>query len=278
MNLASRRGGLLFERMRGLARQWYSLGGDLQSIGLDCEAADDAELEATLAGLEAHVETLARLVARRRNQLVADQLRRLWASMAPPFKLHVGAGGSHIAGWVNIDVPPAELSLNIGRGVPLPDGCVSHVYASHLLEHLYYPGEARRFLTECKRLLQPGGRIRLIVPDIGACIRAYAEADAAFFEQRRRQWEGWPAGRTMLEDFLAYAGAFPDPAAFFETHKYGYDFETLAALLNNVGFEQVRRCRFQGSDDPVLRVDDHSYVAGAVHDDGYFSLFVEASA
>ena len=80
----------------------------------------------------------------------------------------------------------------------------------------------------------------------------------------------------MLEDFLAYAGAFPDPAAFFEAHKYGYDFATLARLLQSHGFTEVTRSDYMTSPDPELQIDDRSSVASAGYDHGRFSLFVEA--
>jgi len=265
--------------MRAIARRCHELSGDLQSLGYEGPLADsDAEMIAALEHLSRQLDSVDGLVAERRKRTVAGQLRKLVEihSSMQGLKLHFGAGGIRLAGWVNVDAPPADLSLNVARGIPLPSGCATHIFASHLLEHLYYPGEASRFISECRRLLSPGGVLRLIVPDIGACIRAYAADDRSFFQRRREQWEGWPENRTMLEDFLAYAGAFPDPAAFFETHKYGYDFGTLAKLLGANGFADVTRSDYMASSDPELQIDDQSSVASAGHDHGRFSLFVEA--
>jgi SAM-dependent methyltransferase len=193
-------------------------------------------------------------------------------------KLHVGAGSRRLPGWVNIDVYPAELALNVNRGLPFADGSARVLFASHMLEHLYYPDEALRFLAECRRVLRPGGRLRLVVPDLERYVRAYAEHDDAFFADRRRTWHGLPEGRTHLEEFLSYAGAGPDPASFLDSHKYGYDFATLSRLLELAGFEDVRRSSFMGSDLPELQVDEQSAVAGATSDGRHYSLFVEASA
>ena len=264
--------------VRELARRVHGLAGDMQSLGYETDGAPlDDELSAAMQDALRGFGTLDGVIVARRNRHVAGQVRKLLDAIpVEGLKLHFGAGGIHLPGWINVDAPPAQLSLNVVRGIPLPDGLATHVFASHLLEHLYYPVEASHFVAECRRLLRDGGRMRLIVPDIEACLRAYADRDAEFFRRRREQWPGWPQGRTMLEDFLAYAGAFPDPAAFFEAHKYGYDFETLEKLLRKCGFAQVRRCSYMGSEDAELRIDDRSTVASATHDAGHFSIFVEA--
>ena len=264
--------------MRDLARRLHGIGGDMQSMG-ELIAAD-AGIISALADLQRSLDVVENGVAQKRNALVASQISRLAESTGKlsNIKLHFGAGGIKLPGWVNVDEPPAELSLNVSRGIPLPSGCARFIYASHLLEHLYYPVEASRFVAECRRLLASGGVIRLVVPDIGESLQAYAAADAMYFSRRQEQWPGWPAGRTMLEDILAYAGAFPDPAAFFEAHKYGYDYETLGKLLSGCGFSDIKRCSYMGSDHVELHLDGHSSVASAEHSSGHYSQFMEAVA
>lgn len=269
--------GEVMNTLRDLARRLHGLGGDIQSLGEG--AAPEQTMVSALLELDRSLEAVEQLAKQQRNSLVATQIRKL--AEAPgalaDLKLHFGAGGIRLSGWVNVDAPPAELSLNVSRGVPLPDGCARYIYASHLLEHLYYPVEASRFVSECRRLLGHGGAIRLVVPDIGESLHAYAKGDRLYFERRQQQWPGWPAGRTMLEDILAYAGAFPDPAAFFEAHKYGYDFETLRKLLAANGFSSIRQCAYMQSEFPEMQVDDRSTVASAEHQSRHYSLFIEAT-
>jgi SAM-dependent methyltransferase len=192
--------------------------------------------------------------------------------------LHIGCGPGHLPGWVNIDVEPAPLALNVLWGLPFQDRSVRRVFVSHMFEHLFYPRDVQAFLRELKRVMAPGAVARLVVPDVEQCIAAYANGDADFFASRRETWTWWPANATRLEDFLAYAGAGPEPAHLFEAHKYGYDFETLAKVLGEAGFGDVRRSGFMASDDPELRVDEVSAVAKARYGDRHYSLFVEATA
>ena len=233
-------------------------------------------------GLSVLLEGLRTLLAEKglslRTASLAAQLHQLGVdATSRGLKLHIGCGKGHLADWINIDVYPAPLALNILRGLPFADGAATHVFVSHLLEHLFYPRDVRPFLAELYRVLAPGGVARIVVPDIEQCIAAYAGRDATFFASRRETWPWWPENPTRLEDFLAYAGAGPEPAYLFESHKYGYDFETLQHVLQEAGFTSVTASGYMGSAHAELRVDEVSAVARATYGDRHYSLFVEAS-
>lgn len=273
----------LLQRQLGLlANATAEIAGDLAALGPEAlpggSDSGDIALEHRLESLLNAVDAIRQGIATARETVVSRQLNQLRdAGRLVDMKLHVGAGASRLEGWVNVDVFPAELSLNVNRPLPFADGSARLIFASHILEHLYYPGEALRFLRECRRLLAAGGRLRLIVPDIEKYIRAYADGDDRFFAERRKTWRRLPEGRTLLEEFLAYAGTGPDPAAFLETHKYGYDFDTLAKTLRSAGFSRIERSTYDGSAIPDLRVDAVSEVAHAASDGRHYSLFVEAA-
>jgi predicted SAM-dependent methyltransferase len=163
-------------------------------------------------------------------------------------------------------------------GLPLPDSSARYVFLSHLLEHLFYPAQSHRLLDEICRVLQPGGIVRIVVPDIEQCINAYVTNDQAFFADRGKHWTWLPDDTTRLERFLSYAGVGPNPQHLFDSHKFGYDFETLQRCLTRAGFVNIRRCQYQTSEHEALRVDHASANANAQHAGGHYSLFVEAEA
>ena len=193
-------------------------------------------------------------------------------------KVHIGCGGQELPGWINVDNYPAPLAINLNWGLPLPDRSASYVFLSHLLEHLFYPVQSGQLLAEIKRVLAPGGIVRIVVPDIEQCIKAYVDQNEEFFAARRRHWTWLPTETTNLESFLAYAGAGPTPGYLFEHHKFGYDFDTLRRCLERAGFVSVRRCEYQRSPHEPLRVDHASSNASAKQGEQHYSLFVEAQA
>jgi predicted SAM-dependent methyltransferase len=56
--------------------------------------------------------------------------------------------------------------------LPFPDGSAAAIYASHVLEHLYFE-EGRQLIRESFRVLSGGGLLRIVVPDLNAIVREY---------------------------------------------------------------------------------------------------------
>jgi predicted SAM-dependent methyltransferase len=271
------------EHVRLLARSIYDTAADLFGIGPYAEAEllrrGGVGVERKLMALLAAIDGLRSELASLRVPHLDAQLRSLGIdSASSELNLHIGCGKGLLPGWVNIDIHPAPLSMNVLRGLPFRAGSVRHIFVSHFLEHLFFPRDVKPFLAELRRVLAPGGVVRIVVPDIEQCIDAYTAKDPVFFGSRRETWDWWPENPTRLEDFLAYAGAGAEPAYLFESHKYGYDFETLQRILEDAGFIGTKRSSFMGSDHPALRVDDISEVAKAKYGDRYYSLFAEAFA
>ncbi|MDP9090148.1 MAG: methyltransferase domain-containing protein [Pseudomonadota bacterium] len=267
--------------LRLLARSFYDTACDLLAFGpyADSELAkrSAAGVERRLLALLAGTDGLRTELGGLRQTHVARQLEALNVIVgAREHKLHIGCGKAVLDGWINIDVHPAPLSMNVLWGLPFADGSVRYIFVSHLLEHLFYPRDVKPFLAEVGRVLAPEGIVRFVVPDIEQCIEAYVNNDREFFGNRRETWTWWPENPTRLEDFLAYAGAGAEPAYLFESHKYGYDFETLSRVLSDAGFGSITRSDYMASAHPALRVDQASSVANAKYRNRYYSLFVEA--
>lgn len=70
-------------------------------------------------------------------------------------------------------------ALDLDR-VPIQDNSVSHIYCAHVIEHLTHEA-AHHMLREIKRVLMPGGVLRLTCPDARLFFEAYDRGDAAFF-------------------------------------------------------------------------------------------------
>lgn len=91
--------------------------------------------------------------------------------------VNLGCGSRYHPAWINIDIAPSSpevMAYDLRRGVPLADNSCDVVYHSHVLEHLRRQ-EAKFFLSECVRVLKPGGILRVAVPDLERICRAYLE-------------------------------------------------------------------------------------------------------
>jgi predicted SAM-dependent methyltransferase len=159
--------------------------------------------------------------------------RRLLAE-SRPLRLHLGSGGHPLEGWVNIDVlgMGPDLHWDLNRRLPFPDGCAQALFMEHVCEH--FPlADVVGLLTESRRLLAPGGIVRVGVPDFGRYLESYA-GDHAFIERER------PGRPTAL---LAVA-----EVALGHGHRSVWDAETLERVLAEAGFEDVRRRAWGDSD------------------------------
>jgi predicted SAM-dependent methyltransferase len=266
-----------------------SLASTIEVIAGEIGARGPGELEALDRGLRIgrslqrwrrESAALAGALRARRGAFTRSQLRSLGIGRAADrgLKLHLGAAGSSLPGWLSIDHWPADLAMDLRWGLPFARGSAELVYLCHVLEHFYYPQEALAVLQDIHRVLGRGGIARIVVPDIGACLHAYVRNDRRFFAARRTFWPWWPKSLTRLEDFLRYAGVGASPESFTSSHKFGYDFETLRRLLRRAGFRRIERSAYMQSRRHELRIDNASRVAGASYGNRYYSLFVEARA
>jgi SAM-dependent methyltransferase len=264
--------------MPAIASALYDLSADLQGLGEFARQAFKApSLHSQVRALGESVQALRQALHPLRGPHLNQQAQQLGiGANSQNLRLHLGCGPVHIPGFVNIDIAPAPMAMNVLWGMPFEDGQAEIVYLSHLLEHLFYPRDVMALLKELFRVLKPGGMIRVVVPDMARCVQAYQAQDHAFFDARRAHFSWWPENASMLENFLTYAGVGAEPGFLFESHKYGYDLATLAKALAGAGFQRVERSAYQQSAHPALRVEDQSPAANWQVGDDSLSLFVEA--
>ena len=89
-------------------------------------------------------------------------------------RLNVGCGNNVISDWINIDLAkrPGVLYWDCRRSLPFDDASVAVIFAEHVFEHFDHDASSR-FLSECRRCLEPGGVLRIVVPDAGMYLDHY---------------------------------------------------------------------------------------------------------
>lgn len=200
---------------------------------------------------------------------------------AAPLCVNLGCGLAVAPGWVNIDgslnalvasMPPVFHKLayrftgasayysreeylrllgghvfvhhDLKYGVPFDDGSLDYVYSSHFLEHMMRH-DARRLLEDSFRALRLGGVLRVIVPDLAYAVSLYRPGE----------------GEEMLRQYFFVE----DDDSYYARHKYMYDFESLSALLREIGYREISRMSYQTGQTPDIgtldnRPEDSLYV------------------
>jgi SAM-dependent methyltransferase len=99
---------------------------------------------------------------------LADRLARRDITPDGPVRLNIGGGETEIEGFINVD---RRFGLE-AYPLPYPDGVAEEVRASHILEHFPY-AITQDVVNEWVRVLKPGGRLQIAVPDFAKCIEVY---------------------------------------------------------------------------------------------------------
>lgn len=108
-------------------------------------------------------------------------------------KLEVGSGYHPTPGFVHLDVNPALPVDVVGSAWPLPfrTGSVDELRAVDVLEHLSYR-DTDRALREWARVIRPGGRLYVQVPDAERIMVEYARVTRS---PKRPSWLRTMEGR-----------------------------------------------------------------------------------
>lgn len=254
-----------------LSADWAGLQtaaeGELAEEQLRSFERDLNLLHVKLQGVVSEVRTAQHKYANQR-------LQRLDIDERNDLKLNLGSGADLLAGWINLDVASREVPWNLRNGLPFKDGSASHVYMAHVLEHFDYKDEALVLMKEIRRVLRKGGVLRIVVPDMECFLDAYARKDRGFFEYFSKTWNR-PVCAGLLESFWHYGGAGSFPGVV-DHHRYGYDLQTLAALLREAGFGSVERREASQTDFAGQRVEA-SWATNAQYNSRSLSLIVDAA-
>lgn len=101
-------------------------------------------------------------------------------------RLDFGCGYRKHPGFIGVDLNPACADdgyvLDVSGPLPFGSGTVDEIRAVDVLEHIPYRATAAT-LTEWSRVLMPGGRLYVQVPDAGLIMRRYAMNPTAMIER-----------------------------------------------------------------------------------------------
>src|SRR5687768_14949807 len=160
-------------------------------------------------------------------------------------RLNWGCGGHTLPGWINTDVKEGagiDLSCDIRNGLPLETGSIDYAVSIHALPEVPYR-ELVPVLAELRRVLKPGGVLRLALPDLIKGVRAYERGDRDYF--------------LIPDDDARSLGA----KLVTQLIWYGYSrtlftFEFIGEMLRKAGFIDVVQCAYRETNSPYPEIVD----------------------
>lgn len=178
-----------------------------------------------------------------------------------PCGLHIGAAECPLENWFNTDLEPHTAGvyyLDATLPFPFPDHCFDFVFSEHMIEHIPFK-YGLHMLAECKRVLKPGGVVRIATPNLRNIIGLITSPTPE--TNRYLDWS--------LEKFQLPTGQYPKAPIVINTffhswgHQFLYDPETLTQAMTQSGFHDIIQERPGTSSRPFLRgVERHDKLVG----------------
>lgn len=159
-----------------------------------------------------------------------------------PQKLHLGAGPNRLLGWCNHD-----LDMDLRQPLPRADASVRFIFAEHVVEHIT-PAEAWRFFKEARRVLKPGGALRIALPCVDSISSRHDEAYRHFL---RSAVGGEGTREDAVGSIISNWG-----------HQAVWTVGGLRAVLEALGFQTSEAACSVSSFPELNGIDGHACVIG----------------
>ena len=160
-------------------------------------------------------------------------------------RLNWGCGGHTLAGWINSDQKDGagiDLSCDIAEGLPLETGSMDYVVSIHALPEVHYD-RIVPVLQELRRVIKPGGILRLCLPDLLKGIRAYERGDRDYF-------------LVPDEDAKSLGAKLVTQLIWYGYSRTLFTAEFIEERLIKAGFSRVVHCAYRQTSGPDPEIVD----------------------
>ncbi len=142
-------------------------------------------------------------------------------------KLHIG-GRQQKEGWEIVNAVAASYVDHVGNANDLSqfdNNTFAEIYASHVVEHFDYKRELLHTLKEWRRVLRPGGKLYVSVPDMDILSQLILTKDTLTFEER----------------FFVMRMLFGGHVDKYDYHVVGLNEEFLTQFLVDAGYVNIQK-------------------------------------
>ncbi len=159
-------------------------------------------------------------------------------------KLHIGGEQAH-PDWkiLNIqDGPNVDFIGDCADLSQFEDNSFEAIYASHVFEHLDFKSQLGHTLSECRRIMEPNGKLMVSAPNLGVLCQMFVA-------------EGLPDNQRYQIMRMMFGGQ-TDP---YDYHKVGLIESFLVSFFTEAGFSKWERVEEFSifNDTSSMRLDKH---------------------
>lgn len=166
-------------------------------------------------------------------------------------KLNLGSHNKRIEGYTNIDVlelPNVDIIHDLTVFPwPFEMSSVDEILMQEFLEHVGWR-QTQAVVNECYRILRPGGKIKIQVPDIEAMCRMIDE-QCFCVPKKAASYEDYKAdpdcqiclGKAKINPerwHIAFVGAQKHP---YDLHRNIFTWNGMLAILDKANFKNIKR-------------------------------------
>jgi predicted SAM-dependent methyltransferase len=158
-------------------------------------------------------------------------------------RLNWGCGSHTAPGWINSDVKGeagVDLVCDIREELPLEDDSIEYAVSIHALPELPYP-DLVPVLRELWRVLEPGGVLRLGLPDLNRGMRAYLSGEDDYF-------------KVDPDEVGSRGGRFIVHMLWYGYSRSLFTYDLVEELLGKAGFVDVVECSFGVTKSPFPEI------------------------
>lgn len=174
-------------------------------------------------------------------------------------RLNWGCGHWPQPGWINSDIkdlPGVEVVCDIRGGLPIESDTLDYAVSIHALMELGYR-KLVPALQELRRVLKPGGTLRLVLPDLLKGVEAFRAGDRDYFAVEDEEVERLGSKLAVQLTWYGYSRSVFTP-------------DYIEELLLKAGFSSIAHCAFKKTQSPwpeIVELDNRERE----------SLYVEAT-
>ena len=167
----------------------------------------------------------------------------------------------HLKAWDGTETEPGRimlvekkhyyLELDSRDSYPFEDESFAWAYAEHFVEHLELE-QVIGWLRDVRRLVKPGGHVRLSTPDLRLYVDAYLDPEQRFFTEHAERLAGMRAFQER--EVPARPAGMLNHIFYGWQHRWIFDFAELSYAAEQAGFDPagITRRSFRESAVPEM--------------------------